>query len=169
MGGGTEGENLKQTPNWAGSKVGLNSRTQEIITWAETKRWMPNWLSHLGTPLCLILNNFFISCPSYEFSSLQKNYLSTKFSFQWNEFFKICLFCFHKFLFSLSSVISSLNLETFESHSFFQFVPLSWVLGVPNPSVCQIFYLSPEVSFFMSSKTTSSLSGNSMKFVEMSS
>ena len=50
-GGGRETgrENLKHTAHY----VGLDLTTQEIMTWAETKSQMLNWLSHPGAPVAL--------------------------------------------------------------------------------------------------------------------
>ena len=42
-------------PTECGAPLGAQSHDPEIMTWAKTKSWMLNWLSHSGTPLNLSL------------------------------------------------------------------------------------------------------------------
>ena len=47
-----EGENLQAHSSLSVEPdLGLNPRTHAIMTWAKTKSWTLNWLSHLGTPV----------------------------------------------------------------------------------------------------------------------
>ena len=45
-----ERENPKQAPCLAQNPMWAQSHDSEIMTWAEIKSWMLNWLSHLNAP-----------------------------------------------------------------------------------------------------------------------
>ena len=49
VGGGGGRESLKKIPCWAQSLNWGQIPGPEVMTWAETKRWTPNWL-RLGAP-----------------------------------------------------------------------------------------------------------------------
>ena len=48
---GTGRENLKQTPCWTWSPMRAQTHDPKIMTWAELKSQMVNWLSHPNTPV----------------------------------------------------------------------------------------------------------------------
>lgn len=55
MGGGMEGDRLKQTPPWAGDWCGTQSQGPEITAPAKSKSRMFNWLHHPGAPVDLFV------------------------------------------------------------------------------------------------------------------
>ena len=56
--GGAEGERIPSRLRAVSTEatVGVKPMNREIMTWAKTKSWIPNHLSHPGTPRSNILN-----------------------------------------------------------------------------------------------------------------